>query len=153
VHSTTVKRHFINADCTQAGEVTQACRKLFRKLFRLNPLRRMRDTSARRTARSPLRSDRIVASAACATLSATRSFHSVHTAGVWWVHSAFFVPGDLDLWFLTLTFKLIRAKDQIGPTSSVWLQTYFQNSPYDIPIFSRCTVMEQLNKCRWTFSA
>ena len=42
-------------------------------------------------------SDQIVASAACATLSATRSFHSVHTAGVLWVHSAL-VPGDLDLW-------------------------------------------------------
>ena len=33
-------------------------------------------------------------------------------AGVFWVHSAFFVPGDLDLWPLTLTFKLLRAKDQ-----------------------------------------
>jgi len=32
--------------------------------------------------------------------------------GVLWVHSAFFVSGDLDLWPLTLTFKLVRAKGQ-----------------------------------------
>jgi len=32
------------------------------------------------------------------TLSATRAFHSVHTAVVLWVHSAFFVPGYLWPW-------------------------------------------------------
>ena len=48
--------------------------------------------------RDSLCSDRIGAPAACANLSATRAFHSVHTAGVLWVHSAFFVPDDLDLW-------------------------------------------------------
>ena len=62
--------------------------------------------------KTPLASDKIDAPAACATLSATRPFHFVHTAGVLWVHSAFFVPSDLDLWPLTLTFKVVRAKDQ-----------------------------------------
>ena len=43
-------------------------------------------------------SDRIGVPAACATLPATRPFHFVHPAGVLWVHSTFFVPGDLDFW-------------------------------------------------------
>jgi len=32
--------------------------------------------------------------------------------GVLWVHRALFVPGDLDPWPLTLTFKLVQARDQ-----------------------------------------
>ena len=62
--------------------------------------------------RSPLHSDRVVASDACATLSAMRAFYSVHTVGVLWVHSTSFVPGDPDLWLLTLTFKLVPVKDE-----------------------------------------
>jgi len=52
----------------------------------------------RRPAKTPLTSDGLVAFAVCATLSATTAFHFVNTAGVFGVHSAFFVPGDLDLW-------------------------------------------------------
>jgi len=48
----------------------------------------------RRPAKTPLTSDGLVAFAACATLSGTRAFHSVNTAGVFGVHNAFFVPGD-----------------------------------------------------------
>jgi len=31
----------------------------------------------------------------------------------WWEWKAFFVPGDLDLWPLILTFKLVSARDQM----------------------------------------
>jgi len=44
----------------------------------------------------------------CVTLFAASTFHYV-AAGL---HSVFFVTGDLDLWPLTLTFKLVRARDQ-----------------------------------------
>jgi len=57
-------------------------------------------------------SDRIVTSAASVKILAMIAFHFVHTTGVLWVHSALFVPGDLDLWLLTLTFKVVAAKDQ-----------------------------------------
>ena len=66
----------------------------------------------RRPAKTSLASDQIDAPDAYTTLSATRPFHFVHTAGVLWVHNTFFVPVNLDLWLLTLTFQLVRAKDQ-----------------------------------------
>ena len=50
-----------------------------------------------RPVKTPLTSDGLVAFAACTTLSATKVFHSINTAGVFGVHSTFFVPDDLDL--------------------------------------------------------
>jgi len=41
-----------------------------------------------------------------------RSRSILSLPGVMGVHSAFFVPCDLDLWSLTLTFKLFPARDQ-----------------------------------------
>jgi len=56
-------------------------------------------------------SDQIVASATCATLSATRAFHSVHTTGVLWVHSTFLslVTFTFDFW---PWHSVIQVKDQ-----------------------------------------
>jgi len=45
------------------------------------------------------------------TLFAASAYHS-YAAGVTAALGVFFVSGDLDLWPLTLTFKLLRATDQ-----------------------------------------
>ena len=41
---------------------------------------------------------------------------TMHCQWGWLGSFSVFVPGDLDLWSLTLTFKLIRARDQTRPS-------------------------------------
>ena len=46
------------------------------------------------------------------TAAAASTYHLYASGGVTGVLSAFFVPGDLDIWPLTLTFKFVQVRDQ-----------------------------------------